>query len=199
MHSLNGLITKGEIQLNGLLLMPYHLLINCYFLKSKHTSNIRERILYTQSKQTFCYTTTKILVLIVYYRTVHSTGLPACRDHIVRNNRFAWVRRELDRKGSLQCRARVEFPYCAPWLLHRGPDARASLHQADSWEISVARFVLNHHREVIRVRAWVHVERNISSLVVALDAVSKLSEMEIMISVLSLYQEIHHYYLSEMV
>jgi len=104
---------------------------------------------------------------VVDQGTVGLAGLPRGRDGVVGDEHPAGVGGEPEPERRSESPAVVEAPRRAPVVRHGCPHAAAGLHQVDGLEVAVVVLELDQHVEVERVRALVHLERDVHAGVLA--------------------------------
>jgi hypothetical protein len=105
--------------------------------------------------------------VVVDQGAVRLARLPPGRDGVVRDEDPAGIRGETEREGSVQLPAVIEPPRGAPVVRHRRPGAASGLHELHGAEVAVVVLELDEHVEVERVRAQVHLERDVHTGVLA--------------------------------
>jgi hypothetical protein len=105
--------------------------------------------------------------VVVDQGAVRLARLPPGRDGVVRDEDPAGIRGETQCEGSVQLPAVIEPPRGAPVVCHRRPGAATGLHELHGAEVAVVVLKLDEHIEVERVRALVHLERDVHAGVLA--------------------------------
>jgi hypothetical protein len=104
---------------------------------------------------------------VVDQGAVGLAGLPRGRDGVVGDEHPAGVGGEPEPERRFELPAVVEAPRGAPVVRHRSPDAAAGLHEVHGAEVAVVVLELDEHVEVVRVRALIHLERDVDAGVLA--------------------------------